>query len=54
MPLSVSCKLKPVFCEWVQFVQMKRHNFTATLATKRIAAVCDAHFQQKDYLPLMR
>lgn len=39
---------------WAQFVQMKRRDFAATLATKSIVVVWDAHFKQKDYLPFMR
>lgn len=39
----------PAFGAWVQLVQVKRQEFTITLAM----VVCDAHFNQKNYLPFI-
>lgn len=41
------------FPAWVQFVQMKRQNFTVRSAAKSSAVVCDAHLKQRDYLPVL-
>lgn len=44
---------KLAFHAWVWFVPMKRRDFTAAPATVRGVVVCDAHFKQKDYHPVM-
>lgn len=38
---------------WVQFVQMKRQNFTVRSAAKSIAVVCDGVLKQRDYFPVL-
>ncbi|KAL7373383.1 hypothetical protein ABVT39_005554 [Epinephelus coioides] len=38
------------FRAWVRFVRVKRHDFTASSATKN-AAVYSTHFGQEDYVP---
>lgn len=45
---------KSSFPAWVQFVQMKRQNFTVRSTAKSSVVVCDAHLKQRDYLPVLR